>query len=152
MLQTPRPTARPTARPTSRPTSRPTPRPTSHSPVLPSSRNCRAPPQPENGHWQLHRSQCSNGENCDVQEGTELLSGSHLIYSCNSGYKLNGSSDVSCSIEGKWLNTPVCSGTKVIVTWFFEHVFEKKIDISKFSTQLLNLSTVKIKNLQVTYT
>jgi hypothetical protein len=95
-------------------------------PASPISRNCRAPPQPENGHWQLHRSQCPSGKDCDVPEGTELQLGSYLIYSCNSGYKLNGSSDVSCSFEGRWLNIPVCSGIKLTIIWFLEHVFEKR--------------------------
>ncbi|KYN18744.1 Very low-density lipoprotein receptor, partial [Trachymyrmex cornetzi] len=44
---------------------------------------CRAPSQPQNG--------------------------SHLVYSCNLGYKLRGPTDVSCSFEGKWLNIPVCT-------------------------------------------
>ncbi|EFN68053.1 hypothetical protein EAG_13284 [Camponotus floridanus] len=37
-----------------------------------------------------------------------LRPGSYLIYSCNPGYKIKGSMDVSCNIEGKWLNIPSC--------------------------------------------
>jgi len=71
---------------------------------------CSAPPQPENGHYMLHGPQCRSTLFCNVPEKTELQLGSHLVYSCNSGYILNGSSDVSCNFEGKWLNIPVCLG------------------------------------------
>ncbi|GAB1860049.1 Limulus clotting factor C [Camponotus japonicus] len=84
---------------------------TSPSPFVPISgtKTCKAPPQPQNGHWKLHRSQCSNTEqDCYISEGVNLEPGSHLIYSCNSGYKIKGSVDVSCSVEGKWLNIPSC--------------------------------------------
>lgn len=75
------------------------------------TKTCKAPSQPRNGHWKLHRSQCSNIEqDCDISEGVNLGPGSHLIYSCNSGYKIEGSVDVSCSVEGKWLNIPSCIG------------------------------------------
>ncbi|XP_012526217.1 modular serine protease [Monomorium pharaonis] len=92
------------------PTVRPTTGTTRSPPVptRPSTNTCRAPPQPHNGRWQLHRSQCSGEQECDIAEGTELGLGSHLVYSCNSGYKIRGPTDVSCSIGGKWLNTPVC--------------------------------------------
>lgn len=77
----------------------------------PNIKLCRAPPQPRNGHYMLHGPQCgSQTLYCDIAETTNLLLGSHLIYSCNSGYILNGSSDVSCNFEGKWLNIPVCLG------------------------------------------
>nr|XP_012224365.1 PREDICTED: limulus clotting factor C-like [Linepithema humile] len=69
---------------------------------------CTAPPQPQNGHYKLHGPQCSYTLYCDIPERTKLQLGSHLIYSCNPGYILNGSSDVSCNFEGKWLNVPVC--------------------------------------------
>ncbi|XP_011252069.2 modular serine protease [Camponotus floridanus] len=95
----------PPVRPTTQPVQ--TPRP---SPSVPSgTKTCKTPPQPQNGHWKLHRSQCSNSEqDCDISEGMNLGPGSHLIYSCNSGYEIKGSKDVSCSIEGKWLNIPRC--------------------------------------------
>ncbi|XP_011706554.1 PREDICTED: prolow-density lipoprotein receptor-related protein 1-like, partial [Wasmannia auropunctata] len=76
--------------------------------VAPGTNTCRAPPQPQNGHWKLHESQCPGEQECNVQEGTELILGSHLIYSCNSGYKIRGPTDVSCSFEEKWLTIPVC--------------------------------------------
>ncbi|CAL1673906.1 unnamed protein product [Lasius platythorax] len=76
----------------------------------PGTKTCKAPPQPENGHWKLHRSQCSNtAQDCDTSEGVNLGLGSHLVYSCNPGYKIRGSTDVSCSFEGKWLNIPICT-------------------------------------------
>lgn len=82
--------------------------------MTPKSKTCKAPPQPENGHWELHQSQCANGLNCNVSEGTELELGSHLIYSCNPGYKINGSVDAFCNFEGKLVNTPICSGIVII--------------------------------------
>ncbi|KAG5307515.1 FA9 factor, partial [Acromyrmex insinuator] len=104
----PLPTVRPTTETTRWPV--PTPTPTRWPVPTPTPTNaCRAPPQPQNGRWKLHRSQCSGGQECNVPEGTELGLGSHLIYSCNSGYKLRGPTDVSCSFEGKWLNIPVCT-------------------------------------------
>lgn len=71
---------------------------------------CTAPPQPQNGHYKLHGPQCSTATICDVPERTKLQLGSHLIYSCNPGYILIGSADVTCNFEGRWLNIPVCRG------------------------------------------
>lgn len=100
------PSPLPTVRPTTSTTTR---SPTPGSSVTPGGRRtCKAPPQPQNGYWKLHRSQCPNIErDCDISEGTDLGLGSYLIYSCNSGYKIKGSTDVSCSLSG-WLNIPVC--------------------------------------------
>ncbi|XP_025263212.1 modular serine protease-like [Camponotus floridanus] len=98
-------------RSTVRPTAERLPVQPSSSPFVPISgtKTCKAPPQPQNGHWKLHRSQCSNTEqDCDLSEGMNLRPGSYLIYSCNPGYKIKGSMDVSCNIEGKWLNIPSC--------------------------------------------
>ncbi|XP_043485869.1 uncharacterized protein LOC122513526, partial [Polistes fuscatus] len=65
--------------------------------------------QPANGYRQLCKLQCqSQQSNCDVQEGTKLPALSHLIYTCNHGYQINGSGDVFCDPEGNWLNIPVC--------------------------------------------
>lgn len=101
--------------PTPIPTPIPTSTPTGPS-VTPDTNTCKAPPQPQNGHWKLHRSQCPDRQDCDVAEGTELGLGSHLVYSCNSGYKIRGSTDVSCSFEGKWLTIPHCiQGIKIII-------------------------------------
>ncbi|KYM99092.1 Coagulation factor X [Cyphomyrmex costatus] len=99
------PSPLPTLRPTTETTRWPTPTPTPTR----GTNTCRAPPQPQNGRWKLHRSQCSGGQDCNVPEGTVLGLGSYLIYSCDTGYKLRGPSDVSCSFEGKWLNIPVCT-------------------------------------------
>jgi len=97
------------------PTTQP-PNPTSQEPsMIPGTNTCTAPPQPQNGHWKLDWSQCSSGQECNVPEGTELELGSHLIYSCNSGYKIRGPAHVNCSIGGKWLNIPVCIGIKTII-------------------------------------
>lgn len=71
-------------------------------------KTCTVPPQPVNGHWKLHRSQCPNGQDCDVPQGTQLGPGTYLIYTCNPGYKLTGSSNVFCDAQGMWLNIPVC--------------------------------------------
>ncbi|XP_046827834.1 modular serine protease-like, partial [Vespa crabro] len=70
--------------------------------------HCLVPPQPANGKWQLHKSQCQTQKNCDVQQGVQLYSGAYLIYTCNPGYKINGYPYVLCDLEGKWLNIPNC--------------------------------------------
>ncbi|XP_024884689.1 uncharacterized protein LOC112462861 isoform X2 [Temnothorax curvispinosus] len=118
----------PSVRPTTGTTrSPPTPAPTRPSGTPSSTNTCKAPPQPQNGRWKLHRSQCSDGQDCNVPEGTELGLGSYLVYSCDSGYKIRGSPDVSCSIGGKWLNIPVCrvessqNCTTASTTWIFEN-------------------------------
>ncbi|EFN89458.1 Low-density lipoprotein receptor-related protein 2 [Harpegnathos saltator] len=86
---------------------------TTVSPVTPitssTPKSCKTPSQPPNGHWKLHRLQCDrNDQDCNIPEGVELPVGSQLVYSCNSGYKIRGTTDVGCSFEGKWLNIPVC--------------------------------------------
>ncbi|XP_050449027.1 modular serine protease-like [Cataglyphis hispanica] len=82
----------------------------SSSTVSSGIKTCKAPPQPQNGHWKLHRSQCSNTrQDCDISQGVNLEPGSHLIYSCDEGFQIRGSIDVSCSFEGKWLNIPFCT-------------------------------------------
>ncbi|XP_008207498.1 modular serine protease [Nasonia vitripennis] len=94
-------------RPTSRPTSRPTQRPTSKPPLVRES--CDVPDQPENGQWMLEKSQCHSGSNCRVQPGVRTLDpGTQLVYKCNSGYKLNGTSAVFCGLNGKWSRIPKC--------------------------------------------
>ncbi|XP_071564591.1 modular serine protease-like isoform X2 [Temnothorax nylanderi] len=104
------PSVLPSVRPTTGTTrSPPTPAPTRPSGTPSGTNTCKAPPQPQNGRWKLHRSQCSDGQDCNVPEGTELGLGSYLVYSCDSGYKIRGSPDVSCSIGGKWLDIPVCT-------------------------------------------
>ncbi|XP_015188226.1 PREDICTED: coagulation factor X-like isoform X2 [Polistes dominula] len=70
---------------------------------------CTAPPDPANGYRLLHKLYCPTQKDCTVKEGIELVSGSHLIYTCNQGYELRGISDVLCSPEGEWLNIPVCT-------------------------------------------
>ncbi|XP_076181580.1 uncharacterized protein LOC143153855 isoform X1 [Ptiloglossa arizonensis] len=70
--------------------------------------SCIVPPQPQNGYRKLHKSQCSIGENCDIEQGIKLEPGSLLIYTCNPGYKIRGSAEVACGLGGNWLNIPVC--------------------------------------------
>ncbi|CAL7944331.1 unnamed protein product [Xylocopa violacea] len=90
---------------------------TTTTPVTPilSTKFCTVPPQPVNGYWKLHKSQCCNTEydqlcdHCDISQGTRLEPGAYLIYSCNPGYKIRGSQDVFCGLNGKWLNIPVCT-------------------------------------------
>ncbi|KAI4474367.1 hypothetical protein M0804_014896, partial [Polistes exclamans] len=90
--------------------------PTSTSTITssPSIRNttvCTVPPDPANGYRLLHKSYCQTQEDCTVEEGMQLVSGSLLTYTCNQEYELNGTSDVLCSPEGDWINIPVCIGT-----------------------------------------
>lgn len=90
---------------------------TSPSSITINSKSCLAPPQPINGYWKLHKSQCCTKqdgyqcENCDVKQGTWLESGAYLVYTCNSGYKLNNSAIAFCS-QGEWLTIPACIGMK----------------------------------------
>ncbi|XP_076646900.1 coagulation factor VII [Halictus rubicundus] len=70
---------------------------------------CSAPPQPQNGVWKLHQSQCPSGEHCHVGKEFQFRPGALLVYSCNSGFKVKGSPDVFCGLGGQWLyNIPVC--------------------------------------------
>ena len=42
--------------------------------------------------------------------GTRLPIGSQVIYSCNTGYMLNGSSTITCKADGQWSGkAPDCS-------------------------------------------
>lgn len=65
----------------------------------------------------MHKSQCCTEqdgyqcENCNVKQGTWLESGAYLVYTCNSGYKLNNSGIAFCS-RGEWLSIPACIGMK----------------------------------------
>ncbi|XP_043469125.1 modular serine protease-like [Leptopilina heterotoma] len=109
----PKVTSRPT---TNRPNSqRPTPRPiTQRTTQRPTQRpvaeiTCRVPQQPPNGHYKLYKSHCSSGEHCNVSPGVRTLEkGTQLIYSCASGFRMEGYKDVLCGPDGKWLNTPKC--------------------------------------------
>ncbi|KAI4473410.1 hypothetical protein M0804_015368 [Polistes exclamans] len=82
---------------------------TTSSPFITRPIVCKAPPQPANGNRQLHESQCQSQKDCDVQEGVELPPGSYLTYSCYDGYEISGTHDVLCSLNGKWINIPVCT-------------------------------------------
>lgn len=116
--------------PPRRPTGTTTP---SRPSPIPSTNTCKAPPQPENGHWKLHQLQCSNERDCNVPEGTELEKGSYLIYSCNSGYKLTGFSDIICDFQGQWPIIPNCTGIKLIIMFSkYLTILEKKIWTNKY--------------------
>jgi len=95
------------------------------TPVIGSfNEKCKAPPQPENGEWKLYH--CPN-ESCDVAEGEELRLGSRIVYSCNPGYRLNGSADASCALQGEWITIPGCTG---IEKFFQKHdMYNLRIDI-----------------------
>ncbi|OAD53988.1 Limulus clotting factor C, partial [Eufriesea mexicana] len=77
--------------------------------------SCVVPQQPKNGYWKLHKSLCCTEqygqpcEHCDVLQGIQLPPGAYLVYKCNPGYRLSGSSDVFCSRSGKWSRIPVCT-------------------------------------------
>ncbi|KAI4473020.1 hypothetical protein M0804_015519 [Polistes exclamans] len=70
---------------------------------------CTAPPDPENGFRLLHKKYCQTRKDYAVEEGVELVSGSHLIYNINLGYKISGSGDVFYNREENCVNIPVCS-------------------------------------------
>lgn len=75
---------------------------------------CIAPPQPENGSWRLHQSQCPTRELCSIAQSSELEPGTHLVYSCKSGYKVEGSPEVFCDKTGRLSNIPKCIGMKIL--------------------------------------
>ncbi|XP_066582506.1 modular serine protease-like [Prorops nasuta] len=72
-------------------------------------RPCSKPIPPVNGSYKLHYSQCPTNEDCELENGTEFEPGTYLVYSCNPGFIVQGSTDVFCGPEGKWLNIPTCS-------------------------------------------
>ncbi|XP_076249028.1 coagulation factor X isoform X2 [Calliopsis andreniformis] len=91
--------------------------PATTSPILTTSttewtprpkQTCIAPLQPKNGFWELDKSHCVTEEQCNVQQGTQMELGTVLVYSCNSGYKIRGPSNVVCGRGGKWFSIPVC--------------------------------------------
>lgn len=72
--------------------------------------DCLAPPQPTNGEWKLHKDFCEGNTDCVVSEGTALQPGSHLVYSCVPGFKMEGISEVHCRLDGTWTAIPTCIG------------------------------------------
>ncbi|KAK0096269.1 hypothetical protein PV326_005920 [Microctonus aethiopoides] len=70
---------------------------------------CPPPPQPSNGRWMLHKSQCQGDSHCDAHDNMTLEPGSYLVYQCNEGYKFDGSGDVYCGPGGKWSKQPICT-------------------------------------------
>lgn len=79
---------------------------------------CSPPPQPSNGRWMLHKSQCQGNSHCDAHDNMTLEPGSYLVYQCNEGYKFDGSSDVYCGPGGKWSKQPICTGMLIDIANF----------------------------------
>nr|XP_012149751.1 PREDICTED: uncharacterized protein LOC100881290 [Megachile rotundata] len=89
--------------------------PVSPAPPTWSSATCIVPARPENGYRKLHKPHCCDSTDssrscdyCDVPEGTIITPGEHLVYSCNSGYKLKGDDRVFCTWNGELLDIPYC--------------------------------------------
>lgn len=90
---------------------RPKPTTTTIAPPRRTRPPCRIPSQPKNGRWRLHKSQCQDDQHCELRSSTfELDPGAYLVYTCNDGYKINGTADVFCGPEGKWSSEPKCIG------------------------------------------
>nr|XP_033343118.1 modular serine protease-like isoform X1 [Megalopta genalis]XP_033343119.1 modular serine protease-like isoform X2 [Megalopta genalis] len=85
-----------------------TPLITSTLPPYVPSVTCKTPSQPQNGDWKLHKSQCQSGEHCHVGQDFQFQIGTHLVYSCNRGFRIKGSTDVFCGISGVWYKIPEC--------------------------------------------
>ncbi|XP_046750345.1 modular serine protease-like [Diprion similis] len=82
---------------------------TGSSRVFPArSSSCEIPPQPSNGHWKLHRSQCNDELNCPNPQNGELDPGTRLQYTCDPNFKANGRTEVYCESTGRWSEIPVC--------------------------------------------
>ncbi|CAD6239024.1 GSCOCT00008609001.2-RA-CDS [Cotesia congregata] len=81
---------------------------TTSSPWIQPQSICFPPEQPQNGRWKLHKSQCQSNEHCDANQNTVMIPGTYLVYSCNPGYELKGSSDIFCGPKSKWSSEPEC--------------------------------------------
>ncbi|XP_014219985.1 modular serine protease-like [Copidosoma floridanum] len=93
---------------TERPIDVVTPRPTS-----PPKELCNIPDQPEHGEWKLEGSLCPKGTECSLREGVKQLDpGTQLVFRCKAGYKLNGTKDVFCGLQGRWSTIPKCEMIK----------------------------------------
>ena len=98
----------PTPRPTQKPPGGRPPTTTTRRPSRPNG--CKAPEQPENGQYAIEKSQCQQRGSCRVQPGDELSPGTQLVYKCDREFKLNGTADVFCGLQGTWSSTPECEG------------------------------------------
>ncbi|XP_058793453.1 low-density lipoprotein receptor-related protein-like isoform X2 [Phymastichus coffea] len=89
---------------------------------------CNIPPHPSNGRWKLHRSLCDSNIECRAPSDMKTMNpGSYLVYSCDKGFMINGTSDVLCGPDGQWIHTPKCdqvkcpdlssSTTEALCTW-----------------------------------
>lgn len=72
---------------------------------------CNVPAQPANGRWRLHRSLCEMNVECNAPLNVRSMEpGSYLVYSCDQGFIINGTSDVLCGPNGQWIHEPRCDG------------------------------------------
>ncbi|XP_046750340.1 uncharacterized protein LOC124413662 [Diprion similis] len=71
--------------------------------------SCAIPPQPTNGNYKSHSSLCGGKTDCTLPEGAALKPGSQLVYSCLPGFRINGSADVFCGLNGNWSAIPTCT-------------------------------------------
>lgn len=86
---------------------------------------CPYPPQPENGLWRMHRSQCGfrYDEHCNVSVGVVFNRRARLVYSCNHGFLLEGPTEVVCNPYGEWTEMPRCIG-KFRLEFLGNHYFD----------------------------
>lgn len=52
-----------------------------------------------------------------------MIPGTYLVYSCNPGYELKGSSDIFCGPKSKWSSEPECVGLYNLFLILFLEVF-----------------------------
>ena len=77
----------------------------------------------------VHCLECPSLDN--PENGLVRVTGSNAVYSCNSGYKLKGSSQRSC-VGGHWLGqSPVCTKGKH-VPWFYIFIQEWHSKVSNY--------------------
>lgn len=83
-----------------------------------SSSSCTTPEQPRHGQWTPHT--CQHEDQCKSQQGISMEPGSQLIFTCDDGFKIEGSKDVFCSLKGKWSTIPRCLGS--FLFFYFKQV------------------------------
>lgn len=68
---------------------------------------CSLPPQPTNGNWEHHPLIRGGGEFCLFSVGILMEEGTHLLYTCDPGYRLEGRPVVRC-MRRRWTAIPSC--------------------------------------------